>query len=150
MREHLRRLFDYDDWANRTEVDHLRGIEKAPVRAINLLAHIIGTQWLWYARLRAESSPMMVWPSLTLDECASHLGELRKLWHSVLDSADFNKTIEYTNSKGERWTSRVDDVLTHVILHGSYHRGQIAIVVRDGGEEPAYTDYIECTRRGWI
>ena len=60
MHEHLRRLFDYDDWANRTEVDHLRGLRDPRRRAIDLLAHIVGTEWLWYSRLRGETSPMMV------------------------------------------------------------------------------------------
>ena len=33
-------------------------------------------------------------------------------------------------------------VLTHVALHGSYHRGQIAALIRSGGDEPINTDYI--------
>ena len=150
MRDHLRRLFDYDDWANRAELEHLRGLRDAPRRAIDLLAHIAAAQWVWYSRLRGETSPVLVWPSFTLEECAFHLTELPRLWDPVLDGADFDKEIDYTNSKGEQWTSRIGEVLTHLVLHGAYHRGQIALVVRGAGETPAYTDFIECTRRGWI
>lgn len=32
--------------------------------------------------------------------------------------------------------------LAHVVLHGSYHRGQIALLTRAGGGTPAATDYI--------
>jgi uncharacterized damage-inducible protein DinB len=44
----------------------------------------------------------------------------------------------------------VDDVLTHVILHSAYHRGQIASAVRAGGETPAYTDLIHAVRQGLV
>ena len=54
------------------------------------------------------------------------------------------------NSKGQSWTSRVEDVLTHVLLHGAYHRGQIASALREAGLTPPYTDYIHATRSGRI
>jgi hypothetical protein len=38
----------------------------------------------------------------------------------------------------------VADVLTHIVLHSSYHRGKIASLVGRAGESAAYSDYIEC------
>ena len=58
--------------------------------------------------------------------------------------------IRYTNSKGEDWSNAVADVLTHVVLHSSYHRGQIASLLGRAGEAAAYSDYIECLRRGYL
>jgi uncharacterized damage-inducible protein DinB len=145
----LSRLFAYDDWANREEVARLGAID-APPRAVRLLAHIVGTEWLWISRLRSTKPRFAVWPELTIEQCANELDALRDAWNGYLHEAVFDIVIAYTNSLGESWTSRVGDVLTHVILHGAYHRGQIAIVVRDGGDEPAYTDYIHCTRNGFI
>ena len=58
--------------------------------------------------------------------------------------------ITYKNSKGEAWNSTVQDVLTHVLMHSAYHRGQIAGQVRAGGETPAYTDFIHAARQGLI
>jgi uncharacterized damage-inducible protein DinB len=40
----------------------------------------------------------------------------------------------------------VEDVLLHVALHGSYHRGQIAAAVRAAGGEPVNTDFVTWTR----
>jgi uncharacterized damage-inducible protein DinB len=42
----------------------------------------------------------------------------------------------------------VRDILMHVLMHGVYHRGQIAAAVRDRAGEPAYTDFIEAVRKG--
>lgn len=147
---HDRRLFAYNDWANREELARLRGIAAPPARAIRLLAHLVGTEWLWLARLRDDAATMAVWPELSLDEIAAQLDPLRDAWRDYLASANDGDSIRYTNSKGEAWTSLVADVLTHVPMHGAYHRGQIAIVLRDGGEEPAYTDYIHCARSGFL
>jgi uncharacterized damage-inducible protein DinB len=40
----------------------------------------------------------------------------------------------------------VDDILLHVALHGSYHRGQVALLVREAANKPAPTDYIGFVR----
>jgi uncharacterized damage-inducible protein DinB len=144
------RLFAYDDWANREEVTRLRAIASPPERAVKLLAHIVGTQWVWLSRLRGTAAKMAVWPELRLEACAAEIDALREEWRRFLLTAQPESTIEYRNTKGESWSSLVDDVLMHVILHGGYHRGQIATAVRASGNEPAYTDYIQCTRIGAI
>ena len=63
-----------------------------------------------------------------------------------LDAATLGTSVAYVNSKGEHFTSSVSDIITHVLAHGSYHRGQIASSLRDAGHEPAYTDFIHAVR----
>jgi uncharacterized damage-inducible protein DinB len=143
----IERMFAYDAWANREEVRHLRSLDAPPAKATKILAHIIGTQWLFLGRLRRDPKPAIVWPDLTLDACATQIEKLAAEWPRELARTDI---VEYVNSKGERWSSRADDILMHVVLHGAYHRGQIATIVRGSGETPAYTDYIHCVRQGFI
>ena len=138
----LQRLFAYDDWANREEVASAG--KSAP--ALRLLNHIIGAQWLWIARIRKEQPKMAVWPELTVDQLSQELDGLRDAWRDIVQNVRASSSVDYTNSKGEPWSSSVDDILTHVIMHGAYHRGQIATIVRQGGETPAYTDYIHAVR----
>ena len=142
-------LFEYDAWANREVVGHLRQMN-APQRALAIMAHIIGAEWLWLGRIHGEGNPAPVWPDLSLDECETQMKELVPLWQQVLSADEPRRNINYTNSKGERWSSKVDDVLMQVIIHGAYHRGQIATIVREAGVTPAYTDYIHCIRQGFI
>jgi uncharacterized damage-inducible protein DinB len=143
----VERLLAYDDWANREEVARLRQVSSPP--ALRLLAHIIGAQWVWITRIRGENAKMAVWPELSVDECAAELDPLRDAWSEIL-RGDLQRNVEYKNSKGEPWSSPVDDVLLHVITHGAYHRGQMATLVRQGGETPAYTDLIHATRNNFI
>lgn len=145
----LDHMFLYDHWANREEIKRLRQIG-APQPPVRLLAHIIGAQWLWVTRVRNEKAKMAVWPELTIDQCATEIDGLRDAWRDLLRESDLHRIVEYRNSKGEAWSSSIDDILTHVILHSAHHRGQIATVVRQGGETPAYTDYIHAVRTGAI
>ena len=46
------------------------------------------------------------------------------------------------NIKGERWTYRLAEILAHVVNHGTYHRGQLAHLLRDSGMAAPSTDYL--------
>ena len=114
---------------------------------------MVGAELLWLARLEKDAAPVPVWPELTLHECEEQLRSLPRKWRdwfADLAPSDLAESIDYVNSKGSRFSSRIDDVLTHVILHSSYHRGQIAADVRAGGGEPVLTDFIHCARSGLL
>ena len=115
-----------------------------------MLAHIIAGNWLWLSRMRREKSPMDVWPELSLEQCAAEISRLGDEWQKFLRTADLSVQSGYQNSKGEQFSSRNGDILMHVVMHGAYHRGQIAAAVRAAGSEPAYTDFIHCIREGFM
>ena len=146
---HLRQLLRYDVWANRETLGSLR--KGAPARSLGWMAHIIAAEHLWMARLRRRKAALPVWPELDVAACGPYLEELSRMWPEYLDDApDASEPIHYTNSKGESWTSTVEEILTHVVIHSAYHRGQIASAVRASGGDPAYTDYIHAVRQGLI
>ena len=148
----LRRLLAYDNWANRETLASLEAIADPPQRSVKLLGHIVGAKKLWYGRLMREE-PGPVWPELSLAECRDAIDELSRLWSAYLQELtlpDLGQRVAYVNSKGEPWTSSVGDILTHVVLHSSHHRGQIAADIRQSGHEPPYTDYIHAVRRGFV
>ncbi len=151
--EHLRRQFAYDEWANREVLTGLRTSSQSPPRPRQLLAHILSAERLWLERIRKQPQSLPVWPDFTLDQCEAQIVDLARRWSEFLaplSPARLQETVVYKNTKGEPWTSTVEDILTHVILHSAYHRGQIASHVRAGGEQPAYTDFIHAVRQGLI
>ena len=146
------RLFAYDEWANRTTLASLKAAG-ADGRAVRLMAHVAATERLWYDRLLARPQSLAVWPDLSLDQSESLAIEMASAWRAYLASLTpdaLGREARYTNTKGEHWINTVADVLTHVVLHSAYHRGQLAAQVRASGGEPAYTDFIEAVRRGYI
>lgn len=149
----LRRQFAWVDWAHRETLGSLRTASDAVPQARRLLAHVLAAEALWQARIDGAPAPLPVWPELTLAQCEALLPGLRTGWVALLDRAGeaaLARVVTYVNSKGEPWESRVRDIVTHVVLHGHYHRGQIASLVRAAGFEPAYTDFIHAARRGLL
>ena len=149
MKQQLERLLRYDVWANRETLQSLRS-SAPPRKSLAWMAHIIGAECLWLARLKDETSPLAVWPELTVDQCAERLNQLERGWEEYLGrigDSELEASVTYINSKGERWTSTVEEILTHVTIHSAYHRGQIASDVRASGGVPAYTDYIHAARQ---
>ncbi len=151
--QHLDRLFTYDDWANHEVLASLKRSATPSPRSLRLLNHVVGAERLWLARLENRTSSVAVWPQFTLAQCTDHVEALPRVWHDYfadLDPGDLDQTISYVNSKGEPHKSTIGDVLTHVVMHGAYHRGQIAADTRAAGHDPAYTDFIHCTRLALI
>jgi uncharacterized damage-inducible protein DinB len=153
MQEHFLRQFRYDAWANAEVLAAVKAAKAGSPQALHLLAHILSAQRLWLERLKEQKQSLPVWPEFGLDQCAAQIAELATLWRkyiTTLSSTGLSETIAYKNSKGEPWTSAVQDVLTHVVLHSAYHRGQIASLMRAEGAVPAYTDFIHAVRQGLV
>ena len=148
----FQREFAHDAWANEQTIASLRAVE-APAPALRFMAPIVAAEWLWLGRLKQWKETFPVWPEWTRNEYEAQAGKLPPLWQELLRGmkpAGLDQPCAYVNSKGESWTSGCGDILTHVLLHSSYHRGQIATELRAAGLTPAYTDYIEAVRRGYI
>jgi uncharacterized damage-inducible protein DinB len=149
------RMFAYDAWAN---VECLKALRKGGAGAgssviIGRMAHILSAEKLWLERILRARQSMAVWPGGTLEECETLAEEVASSWKDYLAGlaeGGLEEMVEYKNSKGEAWRSRAEDVLTHVIMHSAYHRGQIALEMRAAGMEPAYTDFIHAARQGLV
>jgi uncharacterized damage-inducible protein DinB len=150
-REHFLRTFIYDHWANRECLSALSPV--TPPKALRLIAHTLSAQKLWLERLQQIPQSVAVWPSSTIEDCAALADEMLSAWKNYLSNllpADLEKDIAYRNSKGEHWSSRVEDVITHVLMHSAYHRGQVALEMRAAGLQPASTDFIHGVRQGFV
>lgn len=146
----LSRLFAHVRWADTRAREALRNDPGALVeRALELYAHVLGAEHVWLARLRQEAPTVAVWPKLSIAEAGRLADQLHAGFDAYLaglGAGDLDREVTYTNSAGQAFTSRREDILLHVALHGCYHRGQVAMLVRDGGGTPAPTDYIAFVR----
>jgi uncharacterized damage-inducible protein DinB len=146
---HLKRMLRYDIWANEATLGSLsRG--PLPPRSLRWMSHIFAAELLWLSRMEGVSSKLPVWPQLTVEQCQALLPEISGELEDLEHLGPIDRPIGYTNSKGEAWSSTVGEILTHLVIHSAYHRGQIASDLRNAGQEPAYTDYIHAVRQGLI
>jgi uncharacterized damage-inducible protein DinB len=153
LHEYFRRQFAYDAWANQQVLAALQPDDTGFARSLELFAHIISAERLWLERIRLQPQSLAVWPELSLAQATGQSSEVNRLWRDYLEplsSAGLAQLVSYKNSKGESYTSTVADILTHVLLHSAYHRGQIASHMRANALNPAYTDFIHAARQGFI
>jgi uncharacterized damage-inducible protein DinB len=132
-------------WADAQVLDSLRGCPAAWNEALGLFAHVLAAEHLWMSRLQGRASSQSGWPSLSLEECAALATENAGSYSSYIDQQseiDLSRVISYRNSQGEPFVNTVLDILTHVVIHGAYHRGQIAKVIGRAGGRSVNTDYI--------
>ena len=149
--DYLKRQFMYDGWANREVLKAIRAAGDENKRSLQLMGHILGAERVWLERLKQAPQSVSVWPESDLGQCEAEAAQLERQWLEYLKAvADLSQTMSYKNTKGELWTSTIDDVLTHVVMHSAYHRGQIASHMREHGQTPAYTDFIHAVRQGHI
>jgi uncharacterized damage-inducible protein DinB len=153
LADYLRREFAYDEWANREVLAAIRAAGAVNERSLQLMAHILAAERVWLERLMEVPQSVPVWPKPDLEQCEAEAATLGGLWLEFLDlitAGDVSQSVSYKNSKGEEWTSTIVDILTHVVMHSAYHRGQIASHMRASGQTPAYTDFIHGVRQGLV
>jgi uncharacterized damage-inducible protein DinB len=140
----LPKLIDHLEWADARALGSLRAATTPNAKARELLAHILGSTHTWLARIAERTPAIAIWPTLSDDEmervARENVAELRKLLDGATE-LDFARVVAYRNSAGHPYESTVEDILLHVAMHGSYHRGQIAMLLRQSGSEPVATDY---------
>lgn len=151
MNDYFHRLFEHMFWAD-TEVLTLLETEPAAATApvMRVYAHVLAAERVWLIRLQNEDSSVQpVWPDLAIDQmralAAANAEGYGRLLERLQD-ADFAADVVYANSQGVPFRNSICDILTHVALHGSYHRGQIATAVRAAGGQPVNTDFIRFAR----
>jgi len=153
LADYLRREFSYNAWANQEVLAAIQNAGGEDTRSLQLMSHILAAERVWYERLKEQPQSAPVWPKPDLMWCEVTATELERLWQEYLElvtAGDVAQTISYKNTKGESWTNMIADVLTHVVLHSAYHRGQIASRMREIGQTPAYTDFIHGVRQGLV
>lgn len=155
--ERYRRLFDYEQQSHAKVLESMRRAPAAAKdtpafqKALALLAHIAAARRIWLYRLGAASSPPkeMFPKELRLEELAANLEEMHAAWSKYLgglDESQLDRVFEYQSLDAGRFRNVIEDVLTQLFGHSWYHRGQIALLLRSVGAEPAVTDYIFSVR----
>jgi uncharacterized damage-inducible protein DinB len=63
-----------------------------------------------------------------------------------LSEDELAETVRYRTSQGKEFVTPVLDILTQVVTHGPYHRGQIAKAIGRVGGAAVNTDFITIAR----
>jgi uncharacterized damage-inducible protein DinB len=153
LAEQYRRWFEYEKDAHAKVV---RSLESVPDgwrsgpeyrKAVDLLAHIVAARRTWLGRfgVAPPASGTLFPANADLADVVAELRAVEGLWADYLGRAtdeELGQEFEYQSYDGGRFRNQIADILTQLFAHSSYHRGQIAVLVRAAGGEPAITDFV--------
>jgi uncharacterized damage-inducible protein DinB len=154
--ETILELYEYNRWANARSLqaastvspeDFTKEVGGSFASLRGTLAHVYGAEWIWLERWRG-TSPRKLPFALDFPDVES----IRSRWQDVereqkkfldgLDGARLAEVISYVNLKGETFAYPLGRMLQHVVNHSTYHRGQVATILRQLGATPLSTDLL--------
>ena len=156
----IRQLFDYNAWSNNRVLEAAAqlsaeqfvkplGSSFSSVR--DTLAHICGGEIVWLERFQGTS------PSAFPDtSSAQTVAALREFWapyaekllafaHGVTQT-DLDRIFEYQTFNFGGYKNPLWQSMQHLANHGTYHRGQVATMLRQLGAKPILTDLMHFYR----
>ena len=153
-------LYDFNSWANHRSMEAASalppeqftkplGSSFPSVR--DTLAHICGGEWVWLERFLGRSPTSMPDNSVFPD-----IASLRSRWQPIgtsllafvrgLKPEDLDRVLEYKTMKFGVYKNPLWQSLQHLVNHGTYHRGQVATLLRQHGAQPFQTDLMHFYR----
>ncbi len=162
MLNHIRRLYAYTRWGNDQVVgacekiptdDLARDLGGSFPSVLATLEHLAAADWVWLERWHGRSPGGFPddLDTSSLESLVLHWRDLqdqRDAWLATLGDADMDRTLSYRNTAGVRQEGRLVDLLTHVVNHSTYHRGQVVTYLRQLGHAAPSTDLVRWHRLG--
>jgi uncharacterized damage-inducible protein DinB len=150
MIETLVKTFQYEFWSLERYVKVIiEGSKTLPSENLTpivvLLSHITLAQRIWLERLTNTTSKYEPWTPLSLEETTLLLSNNKKDFAEFVSSLDeklLNVELNYHNTKGVSFSTKVSDILTHLSHHSAYHRGQLSQLLKANSIPFPPTDYI--------
>lgn len=145
MISYFKKMFDYDKFASHKILDLIisSGTTGKPV---GVMAHMLAAQQIWFLRcknLPAPGGPL--WSDWAAEEMPAIIDHNHAEWMAylnTLEDADIQDIITYKNLAGVDFSTILQDILAHVINHGTHHRGQVGALLKAKGIETPGLDYI--------
>ncbi len=142
MQALLTTYFDYHWEANERYINLLNEVDSPPKHAIALMSHILNAHLIWLNRIRREGTDVGAWDEQNPADMTELNLQCYKRSIALLAEAETDEVIHYKNTKGESFSNTIQDILLHIVNHGTYHRGQLAWLLRKADIAPPNSDYI--------
>jgi uncharacterized damage-inducible protein DinB len=148
MKQYFLKLYQYNAWANKRVLNCLTAQSIDDEKILSIMGHIVAAQFLWLHRIKGLApANVKLWGAYTLPQLVTMAEEAGRLWLEFVEQTDnFNRELTYSNYVGDPYTNNVEMIMIHLVNHSSYHRAQIAMLLRQKGFEPINTDFITYDR----
>jgi uncharacterized damage-inducible protein DinB len=169
---HVLALLRYTAWAHARMLDALHDalvthaaaqagepLPESLRQACRVADHVLRAERIWRGRVEGTGDARLaVWPEAgtwkapaarDLEARARGLEASSHAWRRLVRAAGdagLGRRVRYRTSRGTAYATPLGDIVTHVAHHGTHHRAQIALLLREAGHTPPATDYVAFTR----
>ncbi|WP_028401868.1 DinB family protein [Ectobacillus panaciterrae] len=160
MIDHALKMYDYHVWANKKMIDRLKelpeDIYNKEIQSIfpsisKALSHIYLADHLWLDVISGKSMNEAFaftnqlteqMESKRIEEMETMFFDLSERYKAFLNvQEDMEKVIVVDNPYAGLLETSISESVLHVVSHGSYHRGNIAAMLRQQGHASIMQDY---------
>ena len=154
-------FYHYHIWANEKVFDHLQelpdGVEKQKVESVfptvlDVLAHMYSVDTMWFSVIRGDSfeKTLDLVKQLRRDNQQKELADLKECFEGIHARClsffevqdDLNRVVTVEHPKFGKLEAPFSDLISHVVNHGTYHRGNITAMLRQLGHSGVPSDYV--------
>lgn len=149
----LHALLEYHRWANLRVLEALQPLSNEEfIRTLPssfpsvqaTLVHLYRGDFIWQGRVTGDLERKIPDPNdfPTLESVKLAWIPTLDGWEAALEGKTPDSSIVYSDSRGNPFSTRLEDVVRQTVNHASYHRGQMATLLRMLERKMVATDYI--------
>ena len=148
MKKYFIKLYQYNQWANKRVFDCLQKQNVNDEKTLTIMSHVVSALFIWLSRIEGKSpAAYPLWEKYSLQELVKMNSEITDRWLKFVEDNDsFDRVLVYNNYVGDPYENNVQQIMIHLVNHSTYHRGQVAMLLRQNGLEPINTDFITYDR----
>jgi len=148
MKHYFLKLYQYNAWATNRVLSALTRQQVQNEKILSIMGHIVAAQYLWLHRIKGlPPADVKLWGEYKLPQLVKMAEDAGRLWLEFIEGTEnFNQELTYRNYTGDPYINNVEMIMIHLVNHSTYHRGQIALLLRQENFEPINTDFITYDR----
>jgi len=150
----IRNLFQYNSWASHRTLDacsllsteeFTRDLRSSFPSVRDTLVHLMLVEWLWlerwYGRSHSTYPSEKEFPDLAAVLARSAEIEINLQQFILAQTQEsLMRRVEYSTTKGIPHANAMWEMMLHLVNHQTYHRGQVALFLRQLGYKPQPED----------
>jgi len=152
--DEVARLFAYNRWANArafegtaalTAEELSRSVGGSFTSVLGTLMHLVGAEWVWLERWHGRSPRALPSDFTSVQDLRGRLTAVEEGQTAILSGLTPERLaakITYVNFAGQTFVYALGEAMVHLVNHGTYHRGQVATLLRQLGKKPLSSDYL--------
>ncbi|HUI87136.1 MAG TPA: DinB family protein [Anaerolineales bacterium] len=140
IKDYLKQVYDYTQWANRRYFAVAEGLSEAQFHRGQghswgdvhaMLVHMMSSEWVWLQRWHGTNPKGHLnkddFPTLaSVDERWTTIEAEMRAFIESQTAASLESNITYSNFSGETFRVPLYQMLMHVANHNTHHRGELA------------------------